>query len=184
MISALIYDLSKSPFDPAKNFAVAAEYERINQTASAVSFYLRTAEYGRITHPLLVYTSLLKLAHCFADQKDRQYTVTNCLLQAASFDPSRREAYFFLAQYCEREQQWQECMTWTSIGLAQSEKESLPLDTGYKTYGLLFERAVCAYWLGRKDMSLELFTHLRALDLAPEYRSSVEDNLRRLDAVL
>lgn len=184
MIETLIYDLSKSPFDPAKNFAVAGEYQKLNQTASAVSFYLRTAEYGRITHPVLVYNSLIKLAQCFEDQNDRVHTVSNCLLQAISYEPHRREAYFFLAQFHERAQQWQECMTWTSIGLAQPEKDPLPIDTGYKTYGLLFERAVCAYWLGRKDMSLELFKHLRALDLAPEYRNSVEDNLRRLDVVL
>lgn len=184
MIEELIYDLSKSPFSPPKNFAVAAEYERQNQSASAVSFYLRTAEFGRTSHPLLVYTSLIKLAHCFEDQNDRMATVSNALLQAVSYEPGRREAYFFLAQFCERAQQWQECMTWTSLGLAQPEREPLPLDVGYKTYGLLFERAVCAYWLGRRDISRELFNHLLELDLTPEYRSSVEDNLRRLDAVL
>ena len=184
MIQELIYDLSKKPFDPALNFAVATEYERLNQSASAVSFYLRTAEYGEKTHQDLVYTSLLKLAQCFDSQNDRVHTVSNALLQAASYQVNRREAYFFLAQFHERLQQWQECWTWTTIGLAMPERDPLPVDTGYKTYGLLYERAVCAYWIGRKDISIELFKHLQALDLAPEYRSSVEDNLRRLDAVL
>lgn len=180
MIQSLIQDLARSPFDPKLNFAVAIEYERLNQSASAVSFYLRTAEYGRTSHPLLVYTSLLKLARCFESQNDRLATVSNAYLQAISYEPSRREAYFFMAQFCEREKQWQECMTWTSIGLAQRESEPLPIDVGYKSYGLLYERAVCAYWLGRKDVSLELFRHLEQLDLAPEYRASVADNLSRL----
>ena len=180
MIQELIQDLSRSPFDPKLNFAVAIEYERLNQSASAVSFYLRTAEYGRTSHPLLVYSSLVKLAQCFESQNDRLATVSNAYLQAISYEPSRREGYFFMAQFCEREKQWQECMTWTSIGLAQRESEPLPIDVGYKPYGLLYERAVCAYWLGRKDVSLELFGHLEQLDLAPEYRASVANNLLRL----
>lgn len=184
MIDELIYDLSKRPFDPARNFAVAVEYERINQSASAVSFYIRTCEYGEKYYPELVYTSLIKLAQCFDSQKDRLYTVSNALLQAISYNPHRREAYFFMAQFYEKAQQWQECFTYTTMGLAQQEAESLPAETGYKPYGLLFERAVAAYWIGRKDMSLELFRYLENLDLTPEYRSSVEDNLRRLDAVL
>ena len=184
MIEELIYDLSKRPFDPVRNFAVAVEYERLNQSASAVSFYLRTAEYGEQFHPQLVYTSLIKLAQCFETQKDRVHTVSNALLQAISYEPKRREAYFFMAQFYERQSQWQECFTYTTLGLAQGEKEPLPIDVGYKTYGLLYERAVSAYWIGRKDMSAELFRYLECLDLAPEYQASVEDNLRRLNAVL
>ena len=183
MIQELVYDLSHKPFDPKLNFAVAIEYERLNQSASAVSFYLRTAEYGRTSHPLLVYTSLIKLAQCFESQNDRLATVSNALLQAISYEPQRREAYFFMAQFCEREKQWQEAMTWTSIGLVYPERDDLPIDVGYKSYGLLYERAVCAYWIGRRDISCELFNHLLELDLAPEYRASVEDNLRRLDVV-
>ena len=37
-IEQLVADLSKDPFNSSLNFAVAVEYERINQTASAVSF--------------------------------------------------------------------------------------------------------------------------------------------------
>lgn len=184
MIEELVYELSKSPFDPFRNFAVAVEYERINQSASAVSFYLRTAEYGAVSHPILAYTSLIKLAQCFETQNDRLSTVSNALLQAVALDPHRREAYFFLAQFYERSKQWQECWTWVMLGMAQHEHDSLPVDVGYKSYGLIYEGAVCSYWLGRKDMSLQLFKLLQPMDLAPEYRASVEDNLRRLDAVL
>ena len=42
-IEELVVQLSKDPFNPELNFECAVEYERINQTASAVSFYLRTA---------------------------------------------------------------------------------------------------------------------------------------------
>ena len=49
-ITDLIFELSKDPFNPVLSFRIAAEYQRIGQTASAVSFYLRTAEYGYHTH--------------------------------------------------------------------------------------------------------------------------------------
>jgi hypothetical protein len=51
-IEELVVGLSHDPFNPDLNFAVAVEYEKQNQTASAVSFYLRTAEYGEITHQI------------------------------------------------------------------------------------------------------------------------------------
>ena len=47
MIENLIVDLSHDPFNPVLNFDVAVEYEKSNQIASAVSFYLRCAEYGK-----------------------------------------------------------------------------------------------------------------------------------------
>ena len=55
-ISDFVVELSKDPFNPDINFACAVEYEQLKQTASAVSFYLRTAEYG---DGILVYNSLL-----------------------------------------------------------------------------------------------------------------------------
>lgn len=184
MNDLLIEQLAKKPFDPVANAKLALAYEKQGQISAAITFYLRTAEFGRVTQPALTYASLIKLSQCFISLGDRAHTVMNSLLQAVSFDPSRREAYFFLAQIAEREKEWQQCMTWTSIGLAQKEQEPLPMDVGYKNYGLLFERAVSAYWLGKRDMSLELFKHLKTLKLAPEYRASVEDNHTRLLAEL
>ena len=43
-IENLIVNLSTDPYNPVLNFDCAVEYERLNQTASAVSFYLRCAE--------------------------------------------------------------------------------------------------------------------------------------------
>jgi FkbM family methyltransferase len=164
------------------NFDVAVEYEKQNQTASAVSFYLRTAEYGLELHPSLVYTSLLKVAHCFDDQNDRQGTVSNCLLQAVGYLPYRPEAYFLLAQFHERLGQWQECYTWAQLGLHQQQYSPLPADVGYEgQYVLKFEKAVSAWWIGRKDESIELLEMLSNMkDISPAYKYSVLHNLDRL----
>ena len=58
IIEDLVVQLSTDPFNPNLNFKCALEYERLNQTASAVSFYLRCAEYGFETHKILTYSSL------------------------------------------------------------------------------------------------------------------------------
>jgi hypothetical protein len=180
-IEDLVVELSKDPFNPVLNFDVAVEYEKQNQTASAVSFYLRTAEYGHESHPTLVYASLLKVAHCFDDQNDRQATVTNCLLQAVAYLPYRPEGYFLLAQFHERLGQWQECYTWACIGLHHQLNSPLPVHVGYEgQYVLQFEKAVSAWWIGRKDESIEIFNKLDAMYLEPGYRQAVKHNIERI----
>ena len=118
-IEDLVVKLSHDPHNPELNFACAVEYERLNQTASAVSFYLRCAEYGYESHKLLTYNSLLRMARCFEDQTDRQYTVSNCILQAMTVLPERPEAYFMLSQFHEKSQAWQECYTYAELGLTK-----------------------------------------------------------------
>ena len=180
-IEKLVVELSKDPFNPVLNFNVAFEYEKQNQTASAVSFYLRTAEYGVDSHPSFVYASLLKVAHCFNDQNDRQVTVSNCLLQAVAYLPYRPEGYFLLAQFYERLGQWQECYTWANIGLHNQLNAPLPVDVGYEGfYVLLFEKAVAAWWIGRKDESVQIFGRLNAMDIDPGYKLAVQNNLERI----
>lgn len=182
-IEDLIVRLSREPFNPDLNFQVAVKYEQLHQTASAVSFYLRTIEYGYESAPLLGYASLCKLAHCFDDQNDRASTVSNCLLQAVAHMPYRPEAYFLLSQFHERAQQWQEAYTWAEIGLQQHATSPLPIDVGYKgRYSLEFQKAISAYWVGRPKESKHMLLRLRHLDLPPEYKSAVEMNLGRLNA--
>jgi len=180
LIETLIADLSQDPFNPQLNFSVACEYDKHKQIASAVSFYLRTAEYGKDTHPWLVYASLLKLAECFEHQHDRLHTVSNALLQAIAYIPYRQEGYFLMARYHERQQNWQECYTWAEMGMRQQLLHPLPVDVGFVSYGLAFEKAVAGWWVGRKDESVLLFKQLLEKDLTLEYRIAVQDNLNRI----
>lgn len=184
-IESLIVELSRDPFNPQLNFNCAVEYENINQTASAVSFYLRTAEYGKGT---LVYNSLLKLARCFEDQNDRIHTVSNCILQAVSYMPNRPEAYFMMSQFHERQQNWQECYTWAELGLAvayDAVYKPLPAPIGYhEEYCLEFEKAVSAWWIGRKNESISLLVALDKKNLNEEYKNAVKYNMEQLNVTV
>lgn len=184
-IENLVIDLSKDPFNPDLNFDVAEEYLALNQTASAVSFYLRCAEYSGQANPK-AYTSLIRMAQCFEDQNGREYSVSNCLLQAIAYDDTRPEAYFKLSQFYERAGQWQEAYTWATIGLGWANTEdALPADIGYYgSYCLEFQMAIAAWWIGRKEESLKSLHDLSTRDLVPMYRDAVTYNLEKLNALL
>jgi hypothetical protein len=180
-IEKLIIDLSKDPFSPKINFQCAVEYEKLNQTASAVSFYLRCAEFGYETHKTLTYNSLLKISRCFENQKDRQWNVSNYIYHALTVQPERPEAYFMASEFHERSGNWQESYTWACLGLTKQEYDFLPANIGYHgKYCLEFEKAVSGWWIGRKDESKEILNSLLTKDIEPSYREAVENNLRKI----
>ena len=81
--STLITLLEKFIHDPANaetNFALALYYNSIGQTASAVSYYIRTAE--RTDNDLLKYECLVKAARCFEKQGTRAFSVKGLLQHA------------------------------------------------------------------------------------------------------
>ena len=178
LIETLITDLSKNPFDPQLNYEIAQAYENIGQTASAISFYLRTAEYG--DHSDYVYCSLIKAAQCFETQQNRQATVENLIYKAIAHDPNRPEGYFWLARFYDRSKKWQECYTFAQIGLHASDQAPLFDDLGYDPLYLIFEKAVSAWWIGRKDESIKDFNYLLTKDIPTNYRQAIESNLARI----
>lgn len=183
-INNLLVDLANDPFDSNINFKLAQEYNNLNQTASAVSFYLRAAEYGYETNPEIAYASLLKIASCVDTQKDRIHTVANALLQAVSFMPERPEAYFMMSNFYERQSKWQETYTWADLGLSVSRKRLSPLadNCGYfGEYCLEFEKAVSAWWIGRAEESYEIFNRLKnETNINEQYLNAINYNLERL----
>lgn len=181
MLSKLIEKLSTDPFNPDLNFKAAVEYDKLNQTASAVSFYQRAVEYGT---GVLVYTALLKMSLCFERQGDRKATVFNNALQAVAYMPERPEGCFVLSRMYETLKEWQLCYTWAELGLERSNTgKNTPLfsDVGYHgPYVLIFEKAVSAWWIGRRKESKELFLTLSQLEIDQEYKDAIYKNLLQI----
>ena len=181
-VERLVLELSTDSFDPVKNFNIALEYERLNQTSSAAFFYLRAAEWGIDTHPLVAYTSLLKMSLCYGRQVNRENTVASSLLHAVTFMPHRPEGQFLLARYYERNRKWQEAYTTASAGLmfaTNTYNNPLPAYVEYNgIYCLLFEKAVAGWWLGQKDESKQIFDDLLAnYEISSEYKVAIQNNL-------
>jgi tetratricopeptide (TPR) repeat protein len=139
------------------NFNLALEYDKIGQTASAISFYLRAAE--RSEDPELSYTAILKMGLCFERQEGRSQTVQGAYLQAINIIPSRPEAYYLLSRIKRKHSLYHESYTYIEIALSicSSELDTLPTDVGYPGhYGLLFEKAISGWWWGKKGESKNL----------------------------
>lgn len=183
VIERLVVDLSNDSLNPDKNLAVAFEYEKLGQTASAVGFYLRAAEYGYKSRPFTTYAALLRVSICIEGQKDRNLTVSNVILQAIAYMPDRPEAYLLMSKFYERSGAWQESYTFAVMGLGFTRQLfDLPVDVGYPGwYSLKFQKAVAAWWIGRRSESLDGFIELTGYPMTSEYRAAVEDNLARLD---
>lgn len=182
-INQMITDLSKDPFNPDLSYQIALEYEKIGQTASAVSFYLRTAEYGYTTHPEYVYAALLRSSKCFENQQNREITVLNLILKAIAYLPNRPEGWFYLSHYYERDKKWQESYTFAETGLSHTLTTQTPLPSTTEYFGefcLRFQKAVAAWWVGRKDESKEIFDELLPLDIPQNYKNAVVNNLQMM----
>jgi len=188
-VSSILNKFINKPNDPENNFLLALYYDGIGQTASAVSYYLRTAE--RTPNDLLKYECLLKAAECFEKQGTRKFTVKGLLQQAVALMPKRPEAYFKLSSFYENETtndgRWVESYTIASVGLSVSDFDNLPsLRTKINfpgKYGLLFQKAHTAWWCGlceeSKNMFLDLYTNY---DMNENYRATVYNNLLSLNA--
>lgn len=161
----LMIDLTEyiqDPNDPLSNFELGTSYQDIGQTASAVSFYLRTAE--KSNDPLLKYESLLKCGLCFNVQGSRNATTRGLFQHAVSILPDRPEAYYFLSCFHERNQEWQESYMMASVGLnmCEYEQDDLRTDIGYPGgFALLFQKGVAAWWVGMCTQSREILVDLR-----------------------
>mgnify|MGYP003343898955 CR=1 FL=1 len=182
-ITDLIVNLSNDPFNPVLSLRIASEYHRMGQTASAVSFYLRTAEYGYYTHGEYVYASLLKSAQCFENQKGREHTVRNLMEKAIAYSPKRPEAWFLLSRWYERNQKWQESYTAAEVGIQNlpSIFFPLPIDVDYAgDFVLPFQKGVAAWWVGRQDECGDIFRNLLKQNLPDVYRNAIKSNMDRL----
>jgi len=182
-INKLATDVAFDSFNPEKNFALANAYYDAGQYASAAGFYLRAADRGYKTHPIIAYSSLLRMSLCFSKQGDRNATVYQNTLQALTLIPGRPEAYFLLARIHERNKEWQKAYTFAELGLAHTLatfNQPLPVYVEYNgPYVLMFEKAVAGWWLGRKEESKELFNHLLDnVEMSQEYVSGCINNLR------
>lgn len=168
------------------NWNLALEYHALGQTAAAITYYLRAAE--RTADKLLAYECLLKIAACFDSQKNRPSHVIGCYKHALCLLPERPEAYFLLSRFNERNRWYMEAYVAAEQGLnfAKTEYPKLRSNVEYPgRYGLLFEKAVSAWWWGDSALSRKLFRKLKndhAQELDETHYRAVENNLSRLGA--
>lgn len=182
-LNSLLAIYIDNPENAEINFNLALWYHSKNQTAAAVSFYLRTAE--RTDNKLLIYESMLRAAMCFNTQGTRNNSVEGMLQHAVALLPKRPEAYFHLARFYEKTEKWQNAYLISSIGMQVAEKyptERLITKIDYPGFWAIeFEKAVVSWWCGLCEESKNIFNRLIFNEpLDKTHKDAAIGNLKKL----
>lgn len=183
-LNSLLAIYIDNPEYPEINFKLALWYHSKNQTASAVSFYLRTAE--RTDSKLLIYESMLRAAMCFNTQGCRNNSVEGMLQHAVAILPKRPEAYFHLARFYEKTEKWHNAYLISSIGMEVAERyptETLITKIDYPGFWAIeFEKAVVSWWCGLCEESKNIFNRLIFNEpLDKIHKDAAISNLKKLN---
>ena len=181
-LEQLLYDFSLDTENPVRNFNLGLWYESYGHTAPALSYFLRCAE--RSTNDDFTYEALIKSHHCYDKQGTRDGTAISLLQQAICLLPKRPEAYFLLARFHERRNQWNDGYKYASLGLSICDFNLEPLKTDIEypgKYGLLFEKSICGWWWGKNNEAKGILKSIiNDYDIPQEYRKSCIENLKKM----
>jgi FkbM family methyltransferase len=178
----LLNNFIQDPENPENNFYLGTYYDNLGQTASAVSYYLRTAE--RSQSELIKYQCILRAGLCFIIQGCRNTTVKGLFQHALAIQPKRPEGYFLLSRFYERQENYHDSYLIASIGekVVEQNPEPLILNVEYPGfYGILFEKAVSSWWVGLCNESRNLLEDLlENYEMDETHTNAVRNNLQKL----
>lgn len=159
-LKKLVYTYIENPLLDMSSYNLGIEYEKQGHTASAMGYFLRTAELTN--DDTLAYSSLLHCANALHSQKNRMHSLTGCILHAMSILPKRPEAWYLYVRALEIKEDWQETYTNCCVALNVCDFSLQPL-AGVEypgKCGILFEKAVAAWRIGRSKECREIFSDL------------------------
>lgn len=176
----LLMDYINDPHNPLKNFKLGYDYERLGQTAAAVSFYLRAAE--KTDETFLQYECFLRLARCFELQKNRNFTVTGLFQRAITIEPTKPEAYFFLAKHHLDTGDHQSAFLYSTIGMSlykPNDNEFVSKVNFSDIDELLYIRAISGWYVGFYNQSKQWLLKLQKdSKLSDTYQKDIEKFLQ------
>jgi hypothetical protein len=179
-LNAYVFD----PENPELNWNLAIIYDRMDQTAAAISFYLRCAE--RTEDKNLSYECLLRIGICFNRQGKRGNSERGAYLLAMHQMPTRPEAYFLTARYYERIGEHPLAYNFAELGLQFADFNQKPLRTWVEysgKYTLIFEKMVSSWWWGKPQECRDLLRTLKndyGMKMDPTHIAATQNNLSSL----
>ena len=171
--------LINEPYNDMNNFNLGYEYEDIEQTAAALSYYLRCAEFTK--NKDLSYECLLRMSKCLSKQNNRDIKELVCIEHAISIEPNRPEAYYIISLYYSYRKNWLKSYMFACIGLENLSEKKLLKNIGYfDKYQLLFQKAYSGYNKGKINESKEIyFDLLNNHNINEYYKNIIENNLKQ-----
>jgi FkbM family methyltransferase len=179
-IEYLLTTYANDPENAENNLKVGAWYWNQKHTAPALSYFLRCAE--RAEDPNLAYEALLWSHLCYEMQGTRDLTARSLVQHAIYTLPNRPEAYYLLAKFHSKREQWTDTYIAATQGLTLAEKDLPPLrnDIGYVgEYALLYEKAVSGWWWGKSDEARGILQNIKNnYQINPNYYDLVINRIK------
>lgn len=184
MLDQRLLEYIEDPNDPIKNYNLGIEYDKLNQTAAAMSFFLRAADKSE-DNKELAYECLIHIARCFDRQGNRTEHVYGSLRQAISILPKRPEAYYYICRIKNWNNLFEDAYYLSSIALDVCDFDNLNKIANLIDYqgkkSLLFEKALASWHWGKVDECKERFLNLCAIhwdDLTNYEKNTTEKYLK------
>lgn len=179
---SLLNDVVLDYSNPEKLYALAREYDSLEQGSAAFSFYLRAADMcaGKTyDEKYLQYKCMILSSFIYERNGDRSHSVVGLLKMAIETMPERPEAYYFLSKFLQLKNEWRDSLIYSKIGVERTEYVHIDDDLNYpgiEALELLYARAK---WKtdGRDDSKNLAFDLKYKKDLTPELDKEVTDLL-------
>ncbi len=163
VLQELLNEVVLDTHNTQKMFALAKEYDRLEQGAAAATFYLRAADY-EYEDKELQYKSLIQLSKIYYRAKGRWQSARSIMENAVGVLPQRPEAYYFLAKWHQDMDQWRPSLMYSGIGL--SLKDQNDLDVDYPgMHGIKYLNALALWKDNGKDQGKQALFNLKYKDI-------------------
>lgn len=185
-------DLEKFVFDsmnPLYNFQLAINYFNDGHYASALTFFLRSAELFEVAKPngdkTFCYSALIMVAVSLGRMGRRRASEKTALLTAIAYHPKRYEGYYILSQWYEAEKDYANSFAMATLAQERFDFDSMELIPilDIKKYKIQFQLAFSSWWVGQFSYSRKLFFDLaenHAHELDEQYKELIQNNITRL----
>tara|TARA_Y100001935_G_scaffold71429_2_gene59599 strand:+ start:2838 stop:5621 length:2784 start_codon:yes stop_codon:yes gene_type:complete len=175
----LLLKFINDPYNDTINFELAYSYEEIGQTASALSYYLRCAEFTK--NDDLAYECLIRMSLCLSKQGTRETMELICIQHALSIRPDRPEANYLMSLYYSYREKWLESYMFACNGLINNNNELVLRKEFiyFDNYQLLFQKAYSGFHKGKLKESYKIYQELLTDDkINDNYRTIISNNLK------
>lgn len=174
-----LLEFAQNPTDAEINFELAIEYEKLQQWASAFSYFMRAAEFSDDDD--LIYETLIKSSKMIRLQGRRKTTEECMLRHAISVYPQYREAYFLLAKFFHRQNNMRECKTMAEVALEKKEFGRFRTNVEYPGYACVaFEKAMGDWSTGMYEKARSALYDLKYHhELGLQDRKIIEETIEK-----
>lgn len=177
----LLLKFINDPYNDINNFELAYSYDGIGQSASALSYYLRCAEFTKSDD--LAYEALLRMSLCLSKQGNRETMELTCIQHALSLIPERPEGNYLMSLYYSYREKWLESYMFACNGLSNDKKyNSFRKEFPYfDKYQLKFQKAYSGYHKGKIQEAYIIYSELiNDKKVNKEYQKLIKSNIEGL----